>query len=1112
MESAANQKKWLILAIFVAVGIVFIIPGIILYRTAFPESSIDFKISRGEALERGERFLRGRGIDSSGYLRTIEFDYDFGAKIFLEREAGLEKEKEIVRNGIRIWRWRARWFRPHQQEEYQVDISPEGDISGFRRIIPEDAEGEDTEQDEALQHAERFLEEEIRVRLEDYSIVEKDLTHFKKRTDHRFVWQKEGFEEAGATYRIAVTIQGNDVGSYYEFLNIPEEWHRLYSRMNARNALLQNIVFFCAIPFLFLIPITLLVRMRKHDIKWRIGAFLAATLFVLYMLQGINSIPIYLSNFDTSQSLGSFAGRLFLQTLVEALMYGLLVFIIASAAEPLYREQFPQRLCIAKFLSFTFFRTREFFSAAVAGYALTLFHVGYIVLFYLLGKRVGVWSPADVGYSDALSTFLPWIYPLTASLTASLIEELVFRVFAISLLKRFVPTWMAVLLPAILWGFLHSNYPQQPFYIRGIEVSIIGIIAGYVFLRWGVFATLVWHYSIDALLIGMFLFGSSNLYFIFSGILVVGLLLIPLLISLASLAQKGILSDEIGLRNADEARKEELPFPQDRRIQRRQFSYAPLSGGMVIFLLLCALFSLGVLAGVRVNPPWSDHDTLITSHQAEVTAQSYLQRKGIEQTFEKSVVTFANETGTEEDRYIQNTEGWQGLKKAYDLFKDCCTWNVRFFTPMSWEEFSVSMNGEGKVVSFSHVIPEARDAPTITSAEAMGIAEEFMREEEHLPIEEYALVDVYQDKKPNRIDHGFTWRWEKEKPGNGEYRIGVNVSGLKIAGFKKYIRIPEEWRIEIEKENIKDVVIFIINIIFIAATGGFAVAIFVRDFISRSIDWRYVLFLPLLALFFIVIQNLNGLPMILDAYQTNAPLSSFLITQFIFMVLRAAVIFIAVCIASVAMFSLQRACDPEKSIFFSGKRSAEGFYRDTLLCASAFTMISLAFIHIYRWLDAVIDIPRSSIHGAVFPGMDTFLPSLDVVSTGIIRACFLTPVLYYGYFFYRRYLRKRIVFYPLAIPIIALLVLNNADGKEEFIFLFSMMTVTVFATFLFLDHYAKNNILASFLALFLLVSIPGAWALLDQSGLFFRINGLLALLFMLAFPIITLITMRARKE
>ena len=79
---------------------------------------------------------------------------------------------------------------------------------------------------------------------------------------------------------------------------------------------------------------------------------------------------------------------------------------------------------------------------------------------------------------------------------------------------------LAVILPAFFWSFLHSAYPQEPGYIRGIEVGLIGIVAGLVMPRWGIVATLVWHYTVDASLVGMLLIRSDNLYFKISGIVV----------------------------------------------------------------------------------------------------------------------------------------------------------------------------------------------------------------------------------------------------------------------------------------------------------------------------------------------------------------------------------------------------------------------------------------------------------------------------------------------------------------------------------------------------------------------------------------------------------------
>ena len=74
------------------------------YR-AFPEASIEFKVSRDDARNVAAKFLAGQGYRLAGYRQAAQFTYDDEAKTFLEREAGLERANRIMGTRVRLWRW-----------------------------------------------------------------------------------------------------------------------------------------------------------------------------------------------------------------------------------------------------------------------------------------------------------------------------------------------------------------------------------------------------------------------------------------------------------------------------------------------------------------------------------------------------------------------------------------------------------------------------------------------------------------------------------------------------------------------------------------------------------------------------------------------------------------------------------------------------------------------------------------------------------------------------------------------------------------------------------------------------------------------------------------------
>src|SRR5947208_2643935 len=208
-------------------------------------------------------------------------------------------------------------------------------------------------------------------------------------------------------------------------------------------------------------------------------------------------------------------------------------------------------------------RTKRFFLGTILGITLTGIFIAYQTGFYIVAYRYGAWSPADVPYSDLLNTKFPWAFVLFGGFFPAVSEEFLFRMFAIPFVHKLARNWVIALIAAgFIWGFGHAAYPQQPFYIRGVEVGIGGVALGIIMLRWGILPTLVWHYSVDAMYSAMLLLRSQSLYFRLSGAASAGIVLLPIVVALIASWRRGGFETEEGLLNADDS-SGEAPQPPE---------------------------------------------------------------------------------------------------------------------------------------------------------------------------------------------------------------------------------------------------------------------------------------------------------------------------------------------------------------------------------------------------------------------------------------------------------------------------------------------------------------------------------------------------------------------
>src|SRR6266851_2065348 len=183
-----SEKRALVL--WVAAGILGIVFAQKYFFRAFPEASVNFQVSREEALAREQKFVTGLGENVSGYKSSIVFAVDNDAcasngipecaKIYLEREVGLREANRLMSSELNIWYWEVRFFKPLQEEEFEVRVSPSGQIVGYDHRIEEARAGPSLERAAAETAAQNYLTSKLGMDLKSWDVLPEEANSKKK--------------------------------------------------------------------------------------------------------------------------------------------------------------------------------------------------------------------------------------------------------------------------------------------------------------------------------------------------------------------------------------------------------------------------------------------------------------------------------------------------------------------------------------------------------------------------------------------------------------------------------------------------------------------------------------------------------------------------------------------------------------------------------------------------------------------------------------------------------------------------------------------------------------------------------------------------------------------
>lgn len=318
-----------------------------------------------------------------------------------------------------------------------------------------------------------------------------------KQAPYQFAFEHRGGVLGEAKWREIVEIRGEEVTAYRTELLVPSshiEWverqDRAAAAMTQLNMILSGLMGIAAVVAMIA---------RRKQIAFVRGIWLTLTFLVLYWINNFNMLPAFQAleapGFDPFLSSDASFGMVVLMNVIVGAM-GVVGYFSLAAGQPLWQDR---GLHVwSRWREETF--GADTLNGMKRGYLLACLMLGVqALLFFIAEQRFDMWSVNDPSGS-MYNLLKPQLFPLMAW-TAAISEEAIYRFFGIAIFQRlFGATFPAVLVTSVIWAFSHTQYPIYPVYTRLVEVTVLGLIFGYAFLKFGFATVLFAHAVMDSLL------------------------------------------------------------------------------------------------------------------------------------------------------------------------------------------------------------------------------------------------------------------------------------------------------------------------------------------------------------------------------------------------------------------------------------------------------------------------------------------------------------------------------------------------------------------------------------------------------------------------------------
>ncbi len=483
-----------------------------------PAMHLPPRINMDEAKDKARHFLQWYGFEYTDYGEYAFYSYDKNGSNALIDSLGIEGFFRFAdTTGAPLSSWQLLYYKnvPRDKEEelFQVYISSEGEIIGYKHILP-DSLSEIQRSDSALALARNFLNRWPGLDGRGYRLMRSNQIEHPNRRDMDFIFEKP-LAGTNGTDRIYITVSGQRIIRFQHYFVEPTQSN--IASVGGANLLFNTISIIVYLSLSLLTLILFLRRYHEGTIAVTHGLWVAGIVYVALVITVINSWDPW----GTGNNIGIISRYytkwilLGLQMIISYIYIFINVFTAWSASEQDIADKRIKWMSGIDSLFAGKFLTRNVgreFPVGVA-YGAILFGIVNAIVYLL--NQMGIAYPLMPHTQDIYSNYWPVITMFTSAVYAMFFQDVVFRKFLISYLYRissspFTAVGLSALISALASIFFSSMFDIWPAYYTLLPYLAIGLIQGWIFWHYGLLAAMASSFSMQILTYSGYLWISGD--------------------------------------------------------------------------------------------------------------------------------------------------------------------------------------------------------------------------------------------------------------------------------------------------------------------------------------------------------------------------------------------------------------------------------------------------------------------------------------------------------------------------------------------------------------------------------------------------------------------------